>query len=165
MAPMTDVVNKTSDVIGKTFGWIGQWMPSRASVQTKVAEVERVVVREVHEMLPSNGRVFIRLAGISGALAVALGAYGAHVFRASTNEEQLKITYETGNRYHFLHTIALLGVPLTKRPLLVGSLMCTGMLLFSGSCYIHALTGSTAVRRVTPYGGMLLIAAWIAMIF
>lgn len=47
----------------------------------------------------------------------------------------------------------------------VGSLMCAGTLLFSGSCYFHALTGSTAVRQVTPFGGMLLIAAWVAMIF
>ena len=42
--------------------------------------------------------------------------------------------------------------------------MATGMLLFSGSCYAHALTGNTSVRKVTPYGGMLLIVGWIAMV-
>jgi len=46
----------------------------------------------------------------------------------------------------------------------VGTLMSAGMLLFCGSCYYHALTGSTVIRRVTPYGGMLLIAAWASMI-
>ena len=45
----------------------------------------------------------------------------------------------------------------------VGTLMSVGMLLFCGSCYYHALTGSTAVRRVTPYGGMMLIAAWVSV--
>ncbi len=47
----------------------------------------------------------------------------------------------------------------------VGSLFALGTVLFSGSCYVHALTGNTAVRRVTPYGGMLLIAGWLAVIF
>jgi len=41
--------------------------------------------------------------------------------------------------------------------------MSVGMLLFCGSCYYHALTGNTVIRRVTPYGGMLLIAAWASM--
>jgi uncharacterized membrane protein YgdD (TMEM256/DUF423 family) len=155
-----------SDLIQKSASWLNKWipaLPSRSPV--KVTEIERVVVREVDSMLTGHGRTFIRLAGLSGALAVAFGAYGAHVFRVGKSDEQLKHTYETGNRYHFLHTLALLGVPLTRKPLLVGSLMSVGMLLFSGSCYFHALTGSTAIRQVTPYGGMLLIAAWVAMIF
>jgi len=45
----------------------------------------------------------------------------------------------------------------------VGTLMSAGMLLFCGSCYYHALTGSTVIRRITPYGGMLLIAAWASI--
>lgn len=48
-------------------------------------------------------------------------------------------------------------------PLQVGGLMCLGIVMFSGSCYYHALTGNTSVRRVTPYGGMMIIAAWLAM--
>ena len=83
------------------------------------------------------GSGWVRLAGLSGAAAVALGAYGAHcelklsvyslqvfwisfllAFRAEANPEMKKI-YDTANFYHFVHTLALLAVPLTKRPKLV----------------------------------------------
>lgn len=45
----------------------------------------------------------------------------------------------------------------------VGTLLTGGMVLFSGSCYYHALTGNTTIRKVTPYGGMMLIFGWLAM--
>jgi uncharacterized membrane protein YgdD (TMEM256/DUF423 family) len=115
-------------------------------------------------MLSGSGRIFIRIAGLSGASAVSFCVYGAHVVRPGNSDEHLKIAYETGNRYHFYHTLALIGVPLTRKPVLVGSLMSVGMLLFCGSCYYYGLTGNTSVRQVTPYGGTLLIAAWATMI-
>lgn len=153
-----------TDAFHQTVGWLKKWIPALPS-RTKITEIERVIVREFSETTMSpHARNFVRLAGLSGALAVGFGAYGAHVFRPGNAEERLKITYETGNRYHFLHTMALLGVPLTRRPMLVGSLMSVGMVLFSGSCYYHALTGDTRIRRVTPYGGILLIVAWLTMI-
>ncbi|XP_028654279.1 transmembrane protein 256 isoform X1 [Erpetoichthys calabaricus] len=62
---------------------------------------------------------FRRVAGISGALAVIAGAYGAHGFRRSDRDEYLKELYETANKYHFLHSLALLGVPHCRKPLLV----------------------------------------------
>jgi hypothetical protein len=67
-----------SDILKQTTGWLRKWIPTAPWTETKISEVERVVVREVQNMVPTNGRIFIRLAGISGALAVALGAYGAH---------------------------------------------------------------------------------------
>lgn len=127
------------------------------------------VVKEVTEKvnmlnIPSYARWFVRLAGISGASAVALGAYGAHVFYRRDYPEELKQVYETANRYHFLHTLALLGVPLCRRPKLAGSLIVTGTVIFCGTCYFYALTGSKNVRQYTPYGGMLLIAGWLSMV-
>ncbi|KAL7636104.1 UNVERIFIED_CONTAM: hypothetical protein RMT77_013923 [Armadillidium vulgare] len=115
-------------------------------------------------MIPSYSRWFIRFAGLSGALAVALGAYGAHVFYQREYPEELKQVYETANRYHFLHTLALLGVPLCRRPKIAGPLLALGTLVFSGTCYYYALTGSRSVRQFTPYGGMMLIFGWLAMI-
>ncbi|KAK6194516.1 hypothetical protein SNE40_000138 [Patella caerulea] len=112
--------------------------------------------------IPARG--FIRIAGLSGATAIAMGAYGAHAFKESEAAEKLKVTYDTGYKMHLVHSVALLAVPLTRRPYLVGSLMTTGLVLFSASCYYHALTGNTRVRWVTPYGGMLLIFAWLAMV-
>ncbi|KAA0202184.1 hypothetical protein HAZT_HAZT007181 [Hyalella azteca] len=115
-------------------------------------------------VIPSWTRIFVRMAGISGACAVAMGAYGAHVFYQRGTAEELKQVYETANRYHFLHTLALLGVPLCKRPKLAGSLLGLGMLVFCGTCYYYALTGSRTVRQYTPYGGVMLIAGWVALV-
>ncbi|XP_064639173.1 transmembrane protein 256 homolog [Lineus longissimus] len=126
-----------------------------------VKEIETVIVKEMSvQQLP---RFFVRVAGLSGASAVVLGAYGAHAFN-ETAEPKMKIVYETGSKYHYIHTIALLASPMCRRPILVGSLLSVGTLLFSGSCYYHALTGNTKVRKVTPYGGVILILAWLAMV-
>lgn len=62
---------------------------------------------------------FIKIAGICGAAAVALGAYGAHKSYPKDRVKELKAIYETGNRFHFIHTLALMGVPLCKNPRLV----------------------------------------------
>ncbi|ESP05003.1 hypothetical protein LOTGIDRAFT_109541 [Lottia gigantea] len=110
--------------------------------------------------VPARG--FIRFAGLSGATAIAMGAYGAHgKFKILT----LCRTYDTGYKLHLVHSVALLSMPLMRKPYLVGALMSTGMVIFSGSCYYHALTGNPRVRWITPYGGMMLICAWLAMLF
>ncbi|XP_037075593.1 transmembrane protein 256 homolog [Pollicipes pollicipes] len=117
----------------------------------------------VRWLLSPAGQTAVRLAGLSGASAVALGAYGAHKLRAGDPNPELVQVFETANRYHMLHSLALLGAPLCRRPGLVAALLASGTLVFSGSCYYYALTGDKSVRRVTPYGGMLLIAGWLAM--
>ncbi|XP_067014579.1 transmembrane protein 256 homolog isoform X2 [Anabrus simplex] len=111
-----------------------------------------------------GGSSFVRLAGVFGASAVALGAYGAHNIFPKEGNEELKRVFETANRYHFLHTVALLGVPLCRWPRTAGSLLVLGMVLFSGTCYYYALTGSKQLSRFTPVGGTLLIFGWLAMV-
>ena len=83
----------------------------------------------------------------------------------AAEKQDMKKVYDTANFYHFLHTLALLGVPLSKRPYLTGSLMVCGMTIFCGTIYYHALTEEKMFRRYTPYGGMMLIAAWLSMMF
>jgi len=107
------------------------------------------------------GSPFVRLAGLSGAVAVALGAYGAHSFAA--DKADMKRVYDTANFYHFVHTLALLAVPMTRRPVLTGTLMVAGMSVFCGTIYYHALTEEKAFRKYTPYGGILLMMAWVSM--
>ncbi|CAF0975175.1 unnamed protein product [Didymodactylos carnosus] len=68
--------------------------------------------------LPNQSRAFLRIGGISGALAICLGVYGAHVMRQTENED-LKRLFNLAQNYHLLHSVALLTLPLTKRPLLV----------------------------------------------
>ena len=112
---------------------------------------------------------FLFLGALLGALAVALGAFGAHALKARLTPEKL-VTFETGVRYHFYHTLALLAVGLLQIALpavgmlaLAGWLFLAGIALFSGSLYWLALGGSRWLGPVTPLGGLALIGGWIAL--
>jgi len=116
----------------------------------------------IDEFVP-KGSLLVKIAGLSGVSAVALGAYGAHIFKAEEDADRKKV-YDTANFYHFVHTLALLGVPLTKRPVLSGTLIITGTTIFCGTIYYHALTNEKQLRKYTPYGGIVLMMGWLSMI-
>jgi len=111
----------------------------------------------------NKGSLFVRIAGLSGVSAVAMGAYGAHTFKAEEDADRKKV-YDTANFYHFIHTLALLAVPLTKRPIMSGTLIFTGTTVFCGTIYYHALTNEKQLRKYTPYGGIILMLGWLAMV-
>jgi len=132
-------------------------------VQTVDSGVEKLnAVQEIIPEMPVSS--FVRIAGLSGALAVSLGAYGAHVIGQDPDKAQLRHTFDTANKYHLIHSVALLAVPLARMPRLSGSLFVGGMLVFCGTTYYHALTENTQVRKFTPYGGIMLILAWLSLI-
>lgn len=66
--------------------------------------------------------------------------------------------------YHILHSVALLALPLVPRPSLTGSLFLSGLVLFCGPLYAHAIRNDPRYRLVTPYGGLLLVAGWLSII-
>jgi len=112
-------------------------------------------------------------AAFSGALAVVLGALGAHALKTSLPEAQLA-SFETAVRYHVYHTLAiLLTVVIAKQFNLVLKwplrFFALGTVLFSGSVYLLAtipLHGIEAVKvlgPVTPLGGLMLIAGWAVL--
>ncbi|KAK3602486.1 hypothetical protein CHS0354_022352 [Potamilus streckersoni] len=150
------------DQVYSAFSSIGSYVPILRQ------EVRERVITEIDVRAEMLAHRSIRiLAGLSGATAVIMAAYGAHAFTArNSNEdtENLKKIFEVGNNMHLIHSAALLAVPLTKKPVLVSALMGGGIIIFSGSCYYHALTGKTTIRRITPLGGLLLIMSWIAML-
>lgn len=154
---MAEIWNGISGAVNSVFKNLPSLLPRKT-------EVEKVIIQQVQMIgLPPSTRIFIRFAGISGAIAVALGAYGSHVFRHKDVDPKLKDTFEIANKYHFIHTLALLAVPFARKPVLSGALMTTGIVLFCGSCYYHAITSNMAIRKVTPYGGFLLIFAWASL--
>lgn len=107
----------------------------------------------------------VRLGAIAMAFGVALGAFGAHGLKARLAPDLLAI-YETGVRYHLVHGLALFiaawlaGEDQTRSARLAGLLFALGILLFSGSLYLLALTGVRALGAITPLGGVAWIAAW-----
>ncbi|KAF5281255.1 hypothetical protein FQA39_LY05141 [Lamprigera yunnana] len=105
----------------------------------------------------------IRVAGICGASAVALGAYGEHKSYPQDKSGELKSIFKTGNNFHFLHTLALFGVPMCRHPFFTGSLMIVGTALFCGPCYYHAFTEDNRFGFLAPIGGTVLILSWLSM--
>ena len=100
------------------------------------------------------------------ALAVAIGAFGAHGLKLKVSNEDLLI-FETGVRYQIYHSIALiiLGWIIYTTPSLklsiIGYLFTSGILLFSGSLYILVLTNFRWFGAITPIGGLCFIFGWI----
>jgi uncharacterized membrane protein YgdD (TMEM256/DUF423 family) len=71
--------------------------------------------------------------------------------------------FQLAQNYHLLHSVAILGVPLVSRPVITGGLFLAGLTLFCGPIYLHAIRDDIRFRRVTPYGGALLIAGWVSI--
>ena len=112
---------------------------------------------------------------------VALGAFGAHALKSRLAPEMLAV-FEVGVRYHVYHALALfvVGWLRTLRPGAALSMSATdnaatildvagwcfaaGILLFSGSLYAYALTGSKALVMITPLGGLLFIVGWAGVL-
>ncbi|WP_231723982.1 DUF423 domain-containing protein [Chthonomonas calidirosea] len=118
----------------------------------------------------SSARNFVFLAGISGFLSVALGAFGAHGLQAHLAALQMTEVYHTAVQYHMVHTLALLGVALfmerTQPSLhlaLVGWLFIVGIILFSGSLYVLAISGIRVFGAITPLGGLCFLAGWLLL--
>lgn len=104
------------------------------------------------------------------AIAVMLGAFGAHALRGRFDAYSMDI-WEKAVLYHFLHSIGLLVVPLLGRMGMISArgadrvcwLLAAGILIFSGTLYALAFTGNRALGAVTPMGGTAFIAAWLLL--
>ncbi|WP_136248457.1 DUF423 domain-containing protein [Halomonas borealis] len=108
------------------------------------------------------------MVALGGALTVVAGAFGAHALSGAL-APRLMTAFETGVRYQAWHTLAMLGVlawraslPLPGQRLTLG-LWLAGIGLFSGSLYALALSGVAMLGAITPLGGGLLIAGWLAL--
>ncbi|MCB1665882.1 MAG: DUF423 domain-containing protein [Pseudomonadales bacterium] len=110
--------------------------------------------------------LFLVLAGINGFIAVSLGAFAAHGLKNALSPDLLA-TFQTGVQYHMYHALALLGVGVLSlhfpnQALLKtsGYLFMAGIVLFSGSLYVLALSGIRWLGAITPLGGVAFLAGW-----
>ncbi|HAH38961.1 MAG TPA: DUF423 domain-containing protein [Algoriphagus sp.] len=119
-----------------------------------------------------NGKQLIMLAGLSGAIAVGLGAFGAHGLEDTLAATGRADTFETAVKYHFYHTlaIALIGIikltkPNWKSLVFASWSMVFGIIVFSGSLYILSLSGVTWWGAITPLGGVGFIMGWLGLFY
>ncbi|MCB9061651.1 MAG: DUF423 domain-containing protein [Halobacteriovoraceae bacterium] len=98
-------------------------------------------------------------------LAVALGAFGAHGLESKLTTKMMK-TYHTGNQYHYYMAFSYFMVSLLKvyfpniKIKIVKLLIIVGLFLFSGCCYLYALSGLKFLVILVPLGGTAFLAAW-----
>ena len=124
-----------------------------------------------------NARRWIVVAGVTGALGVTWGAFGAHLLPdwleksglSATEIASRMETFRTAVRYHMYHALALLGIGIlarydsSRRLRFAGLAFLFGVLIFSGLLYVMAITGIKFLGIIVPLGGALLIVGWIAL--
>ena len=111
-------------------------------------------------------------AAVLMGLGVGLGAFGAHGLKGRLDDYSMGV-YEKAVLYHFFHALGLLIVSILPRlgviPQTAGTWVCSlllaGIVLFSGSLYVLALSGVQALGAVTPLGGLSFLAAWFLLAF
>ena len=114
--------------------------------------------------------IWVAIGAISGFLSVAFGAFGAHALAKTLDPHALSI-YHTGAQYQMYHALALIGLGLwsAQHPgvssAVPGWAFTAGTLLFSGSLYALALSGLRILGAITPLGGVLFLAGWVAFAF
>ena len=106
------------------------------------------------------------IASLSGAMAVALGAYASHGLKLSLTPDALAIV-QTALNYQFIHTLALLLVSLitvkSKFVILSGSLFILGILFFSFNLYAIQIFQFATLSKLTPVGGVFFILGWLSL--
>ncbi|MFC3414900.1 DUF423 domain-containing protein [Algoriphagus hitonicola] len=118
-----------------------------------------------------NPKQIIQVAAILGALAVGIGAFGAHGLEDILAKNGRTETFETAVKYHFYHAITLLLVGILSNSR-VGYLrgmsfsainLIIGIIIFSGSLYILSITNITWLGAITPIGGIAFILGWVGI--
>jgi uncharacterized membrane protein YgdD (TMEM256/DUF423 family) len=116
-------------------------------------------------------KVLIVLGAVNAALAVGIGAFGAHGLESRLSNRMIE-TYNTGAQYHMYHSLGLIAIGAVAAYTGGGSallgwsgwLLFAGIILFSGSLYVLSLSGISWLGAVTPLGGVAFIAGWICLI-
>jgi uncharacterized membrane protein YgdD (TMEM256/DUF423 family) len=114
--------------------------------------------------------VWLVIAAANGALAVAMGAFGAHGLQGRVDAHALEV-FETGARYHMYHALAIGLAALGMRgaaaqPAHYAAIFfLAGIVLFSGSLYVLALSGVRAVAVAAPFGGVAFLIGWIILAY
>lgn len=117
-----------------------------------------------------TAKLCLAAGAIAGLTAVALGAFGAHALRAQLDESAMSV-YRTAVEYHFYHAVALTTVgalaslhPGARELAWAGGAFAVGIVVFSGSLYLLATTGTRWLGAVTPLGGLAFLAGWALLL-
>ena len=112
--------------------------------------------------------IWAKIASLLMMLGVILGAFGSHALKGKVSDYHLDV-YKTGVLYHFIHALGLFAVAWVMvhwnnpRLNVAGIFLLAGILLFSGSLYVYAVTNIRWLGFVTPFGGLCFIIGWFLL--
>ena len=115
-------------------------------------------------------KTFLLLGAIAAFLAVILGAFGAHALRGRLSPDMMAV-FQTGVQYHVYHALALILVSAIMGRMsgwliqTAGWCFVAGIVLFSGSLYLLAVTGVAVLGAITPIGGLAFLIGWACLAF
>ena len=116
-----------------------------------------------------ESRKVIKIAALSGALSVLIGAFGAHGLEDLLFANGRVDTFETAVKYQFYHSLAMLLIGILMQTNQVkyltwaANLFVFGIVVFSGSLYVLSLTNFTLLGAITPIGGLFFVFGWLAL--
>lgn len=117
-----------------------------------------------------NTGFWLRIGAVWGALAIAMGAFGAHGLKNRLAELGSTANFQTAAQYHMYQALALIALGALAHAGKTGTALTVagwglfaGSLIFSGSLYVLSLTGMKWLGAVTPIGGALMIVGWAAL--
>ena len=107
-----------------------------------------------------------RIAAATGFFAVVLGAFGAHGLKEILAQNGTAAIWEKAVFYHFIHAV-MLFILAERKPFAAGAWWCffTGIVIFSGSLYVLAVTNARWLGAITPIGGANFLAGWAWLFF
>ncbi len=115
-------------------------------------------------------KLFIMMGSLNAFLGVALGAFGAHGLKTKVSPEMLTV-WQTGVQYHLVHALGLvlIGILCHLMPEInllrnAGWFLLLGIVLFSGSLYVLALSGVRGIGMITPLGGIAFLIGWLLLV-
>jgi uncharacterized membrane protein YgdD (TMEM256/DUF423 family) len=116
--------------------------------------------------------IWSAIGALALALGVVLGAFGAHGLRGQLDAYATGV-YEKAVLYHFIHALGLLAVSVLPKAGVISqaaatwvcALLLAGIVLFSGSLYVLAVTGIRGLGAITPLGGLSFIAGWLVLAY
>ena len=117
-----------------------------------------------------NKQFWIKVTAINGLLAVALGAFAAHVLEDMLTAQRIE-TFDTAVQYHIFHTLALFGLVAIGDEIFAprwqqyaARFFLWGIVLFCGSLYLLIATDMSKLAMITPLGGLSFLAGWIMLL-
>ncbi len=119
--------------------------------------------------LPPETRLTVFAGAVFAFCAVAFGAFGSHALKAALDANGTAQTFQTGAHYHLTHALALLLVAVLPLPARfqrrLRLLFSIGILIFSGSLYLLAITNVRWLGAITPLGGLCFLSGWLTLAY